>query len=166
MKNEHIFEILDEKAFADLSAADLSAIESHTAFCPDCDRAFQAARLSSVLLKNAAVEEFVPNAFFRTRVMATLRERQAKMNPFALLGKMWRASSALVVMMMSIVIALAALTIFAPEINGNSSNSSGVFISEGSLTDMVIMNERLTAKEPTNEQIYQLIYNSDAAAQK
>jgi anti-sigma factor RsiW len=161
MKNEHILDILDEKAFADLNAAELRAIESHAAACDSCANAFAAARISSVLLRAEAVEEFAPTPFFQTRVMANLRERQAKMNPFSALAKLWQASAAMVVLMMAVVIGLIALTAFAP-----STVSAGASNFDAYSTDMVIMNERVTQREPTNEQIFQMIYGTGEDATK
>lgn len=161
MKNEHILDILDEKAFADLSAAEMRAIKSHATSCAACADAFAAARVSSVLLRAEAVEEFAPPPFFQTRVMARLRERQAKMNPFAALWKLWQASAALVLMMAAVVVGLIGLTVFAP-----SSVSAGAPNFDTYSTDMVIMNERVTQREPTNEQIFQMIYGTGDDAGK
>lgn len=162
MRNEHIFDILDEKAFADLSAADLRTINSHAAQCDGCASAFEAARLSSLLLKTEAVENFAPSPFFQTRVLATLRERQTKLNPFAALARLWKASATLVVMMLAVVLGLAALTFFAP----SSVSAGGAPVLDTYSTDMVIMNERISAREPTNEQIFQMIYETEGVTKR
>lgn len=164
MKNEHILDLLDEKAFTDLDAAEMSFIKAHAAECADCFQAFEAARISSVLLKTRAAETFEPSPFFQTRVMANLREKQAKINPFAAIGRLWKASASLVVMMMTMVVALIALTIFAPQFNQVSGAQVSSFEIES--TEMVIMNERLPGKEPTNEQVFQIIYSVDNAPRK
>jgi len=164
MKNEHILDILDEKAFGDLNEAEMSFIRAHAAECMNCFQAFEAARISAMLLKTHAVESFEPSPFFQTRVMANLREKQAKINPFAAIGRLWKASSTLVVMMMTMVVALVALTIFAPKFNQVSSAPVSSFELES--TDMVIMNERLPGREPTNEQVFQIIYGVDNAPRK
>ena len=164
MKNEHILEILDEKAFADFGEAEMSFIKAHAAQCPDCFQAFEAARISSVLLKTHAAETFEPSPFFQARVMANLREKQAKINPFAAIGRLWKASASLVVVMMTMVVGLIALTVFAPQLNKTSSGGAQVSSFENYSTDMVIMNERLPGREPTTEQVFQIIYNSSSAA--
>lgn len=164
MKNEHILDILDEKAFTDFEEAELSFIKAHAAQCADCFQAFEAARISSVLMKTHAAESFEPSPFFQTRVMANLREKQAKINPFAAIGRLWKASASLVVMMMTMVVALIALTIFAPKLNTVSGAQVSSF--DNYSTDMVIMNERLPGREPTNEQVFQIIYNSDNVSRK
>jgi hypothetical protein len=160
MMEEHILDILDEKAFGELKEAELSFIKSHAARCETCFRAFEAARISSTLLKihaaAAAAETAAPSPFFQTRVMANLRERQARVNPFAAFGKLWRASASLMVMLVSIVFGLIALTVFAPDYNTVSSAS--VSSLENDSTDMVIVNGRLIGREPNDEQVFQIIY--------
>lgn len=165
MKNEHILDILDEKAFAALDEAEMSFIKAHVAGCANCFQAFEAARISAVLLKAHAADSFEPSPFFQTRVMANLREKQAKINPFAAIGRLWKASASLVVMMMTMVVVLIALTIFAPEFN-NTVASAQVSSFEIESTDMVIMNERLPGREPTNEQVFQIIYGADNSPRK
>ncbi|HEX8370847.1 MAG TPA: hypothetical protein VF604_20040 [Pyrinomonadaceae bacterium] len=164
MKNEHILDILDEKALNDFDEAEMSFIKAHAARCVNCFQAFEAARISSVLLKTHAAETFEPSPFFQTRVMANLREKQVKINPFAAIGRLWKASASLVVMMMTIVVALIALTVFAPEFNTVSGAQVSSF--DNYSTDMVIMNERLPGREPTNEQVFQIIYASDNGSGK
>ncbi|MDQ3797864.1 MAG: hypothetical protein M3384_00290 [Acidobacteriota bacterium] len=164
MKNEHILEILDEKAFGALDETELGFIKAHAARCASCFQAFEAARISSVLLQTHAAAEFEPSPFFQTRVMANLHEKQAKINPFAAIGRLWKASAYLVVMMVTMVVALIALTIFAPEFNAVSGGTAQAFSFDNYSTDMVIINERLPGREPTNEQVFQIIYDSSAAA--
>lgn len=161
MKNEHILDILDEKAFAALDEAELGFIKAHARQCASCFQAFEAARISSVLLQNAESPE--PSPFFQTRVMANLREKQAKINPFAAIGRLWKASAYLVVMMVTMVVALIALTVFAPEFNAVSGTAQ-ISSFDNYSTDMVIINERLPGREPTNEQVFQIIYGSSSAA--
>ncbi|HLM00731.1 MAG TPA: hypothetical protein VK400_06725, partial [Pyrinomonadaceae bacterium] len=162
MKDEHILDILDEKAFADFDEAEMGFIKAHAARCADCFQAFEAARISSVLLKTSAAEAFEPSPFFQTRVMANLRQKQAKINPFAALARLWKASASLVVMMMAMVAGLIALTIFAPQLNPASGSDSSAQVStfDNYSTDMVIINDRLPGREPTNEQVFQIIYAS------
>lgn len=164
MKNEHILDFLDEKAFADFSEAEMSFIKAHAAGCASCFQAFEAARISAVLLKTHAAESLEPSPFFQTRVLANLREKQVKISPFAAIGRLWKASASLVVMMMTMVVALVALTIFAPQFNQVSGTQSSSFEIES--TDMVIMNERLPGREPTNEQVFQIIYGADNPPRK
>lgn len=164
MRSEHILDILDEKAFGELSEIEKQTIEIHTAQCKSCFQAYKAARISSALLRANVARNFEPSPFFQTRVMANLREKQVSMNPFLAFGRMWKASRTLVAMMTTIVAALIALTIFAPEFNKVSSASVSPFDSYS--PDVVILNERVSTKEPTNEQVFQIIYESGSSEKK
>lgn len=164
MRNEHILDILDEKAFGELNEIEKHSIEAHAAQCPSCFKAYKAAEISSVLLKASIAQNFEPSPFFQTRLMANLREKQISINPFQAFGKMWKASRTLLAMMTTVVAVLIALTIFAPEFNRVSSASVSAF--DGYSTEMVILNERISTKEPTNEQVFQIIYESDNNSEK
>src|SRR5687767_1892063 len=117
MKDEHIISLLENAPLASLSENDLAAIRVHADHCSGCLRAFQAAQISALLLKERAAEVFEPSPFFHTRVLATLRERQANASwadKWAL-GRMWRAAGALASTMVATVAALAVLTFIIPE---------------------------------------------------
>jgi anti-sigma-K factor RskA len=117
MKDRHIIDLIERAPLASLSEQDLTAIRAHTNQCSDCLRAFQAAQVSALMLKERAAAEFEPSPFFHTRVMATLRERQAAneswANPWAL-SRLWRAAGALASSMVATVAALAVLTFAIP----------------------------------------------------
>lgn len=160
MKNEHILDILDEKAFANLSENDLKIIDAHASRCADCRRHYSAAKISSVLLKTTADETFAPPPFFATRVMANLREKQIAANPLAAIGRMWKASKIIVGAMTAAVVLLVMLTIFAPDITQVSSSANADVFNNYS-TEMVILNEKIQTREPTNEQIFQIVYGAE-----
>jgi len=160
MRNEHILDIIDEKAFADLSENDLKIIDAHASTCADCRRQFTAAKISSVLLKATAAEIFAPPPFFATRVTANLREKQIAVNPLAAVGRMWKASKIIVGAMTAAIVVLLMLTIFAPDISQVSSNG-GADIFNNYSTEMVILNEKIQTREPTDEQIFQAVYGSE-----
>ncbi|MGH9880630.1 MAG: hypothetical protein ACRD6N_04275, partial [Pyrinomonadaceae bacterium] len=94
MRNEHIIRLIDDVSIASLSESELAAIRSHTAECADCRKAYDAAQVSSLLLKERVVETFEPSPFFQTRVMAMLRERQAasEANEAWGLSRLWRSA--------------------------------------------------------------------------
>jgi hypothetical protein len=161
MKNQHILDLLDVKAFADLSADELKIVVSHRAVCADCARAVQAAQISSVLLRADASESLRVPPFFQTKVLANLRDKQAKVNPLA---AFWKASKTLVAAMTATVAVLILLTIFAPQFNQNSSaaaSAANADVFDDYSTEMVILNEQIPAKEPTNEQIFQAVYATE-----
>jgi anti-sigma-K factor RskA len=117
MKDEHIIGLLENAPPAGFAEADLAAIRAHTDHCSNCLLAFQAAQVSVLMLKERAATEFAPSPFFQTRVMATLRERQAASESWAnswALGRLWRAAGALTSSMVAAVAMLAVLTFVIP----------------------------------------------------
>jgi anti-sigma-K factor RskA len=113
MSNNHIISLIESAPLTSLSESDLNAIRSHTRDCVDCHRAFEAAQISVLFLKERAAEVFEPSPFFHTRVLATLRERQVTGDQWAW-SKVWRAAGALASSMVATVAALAVLTFVIP----------------------------------------------------
>ena len=77
MKDKHITEVLDSAALAALSLSELDEIRAHARDCEPCSRAFAAAQLSALVIKERAHAAIEPSPFFQTRVMAAIREQQA-----------------------------------------------------------------------------------------
>ena len=111
MRDLHITKLLEEKAFASLSEGDIARAESHVASCLPCKSAYDASRVAASLLQARTAEKTDVGPFFKTRVMATLRDR--RLSPeVPPLARMWRAASALVSAMAVLLVILAGLTIF------------------------------------------------------
>ena len=93
------------------------AIRAHVEGCAQCHRAYQAAQISALLVKeraDEAVENFGSvNTFFQTRVLAAWREQQAMMSVSAF-RRLWSTTGALFASMAATTAALAALTLFVP----------------------------------------------------
>ncbi|HEY9283487.1 MAG TPA: hypothetical protein VIP46_08540, partial [Pyrinomonadaceae bacterium] len=70
MRDGHIIEILERGPFASLTDAELSEARAHADACAGCRRAYNAARVSSLMLRERAAREFEPPPFFQTRVLA------------------------------------------------------------------------------------------------
>jgi len=113
MKDKHIIDVLDNTSIASLSESELSEIYAHAQECALCREAYEAARLSAMVLQSRARTTIEPSPFFQTRVMAAWREQQAAENVPALL-RLWRSSRALVSSMAVTTAALAALTFMLP----------------------------------------------------
>ncbi len=113
MSKNHIIGFIESVPLASLSESDLDAIRRHTDDCVDCRRAFAAAQISLLLLKERAAETFEPSPFFHTKVLATLRERQTAGEQWGW-SKVWRAAGALASSMVATVAALAVLTLVIP----------------------------------------------------
>jgi hypothetical protein len=114
MKDEHIIRILEGAPLGSLSEGELAAVRAHAEVCDGCARAFAAARVSSLLLKERVTQDAVPTPFFQTRVLAALRERRAADEAPAW-RRMWRSAGAMVSSMAAVVILLTGLTFFSPE---------------------------------------------------
>ncbi len=116
MEDKHIINVIEGTPVASLSEDELTTINEHVHECDDCRKAFAAANISAVLLRERATEAdaFEPPPFFHTRMFAKLRERQAGASDFWALGRMWRAAGALASTMVATVAALAVLTFLAP----------------------------------------------------
>jgi anti-sigma-K factor RskA len=113
MKDKHIINLLESAPLAELSKSDLSEIHAHAGECAGCYQAFEAAQIAALLLKERAAQTLEPSPFFHTRVMATLRERQATNEQWAW-SRIWRAAGALASSMAATVAALAVLTFVMP----------------------------------------------------
>src|SRR2546421_3556041 len=109
MSDKHIISLIEQTPPASLSESDLIAIRAHVAECADCRRGYEAAQVAVLLIKERAAEAFAPSPFFHTRVLGTLRERQAA-NESWVWSRMWRAGGALASSMVATVAALGGLT--------------------------------------------------------
>ena len=164
MRDEHIISLIEDAPLASLNENELSAIRAHTAHCADCLQAFRAAQISALLLKERTAQVFEPSPFFHTRVMATLRERQANgswTNSWAL-GRMWRAAGALASTMVATVAALAVLTFAIPVsqvVTGPQQVSS---LSSSYSAEDVLLNQNEPADESLSDaQILNTLYDGE-----
>lgn len=111
MPDTHIIKVLEEKPFRALSPADIAHVESHIAGCGECKSAYSAARIAALLIDARASETVEVGPFFKTRVMAAIRERALSAEEPALV-RMWRAASALVSTLGILLVILTLITIF------------------------------------------------------
>lgn len=151
MKDKHIINLLESAPLAELSKSDLSEVRAHAGVCPGCRQAYEATKIAALLLKERAAETFEPSPFFHTRVMATLRERQA-VNEWAW-SRMWRSAGALASSMVATVAALAVLTFVIPGQNTvapettalNAYSAEEVILNRGESDDQISDVQVLTA---------------------
>jgi anti-sigma-K factor RskA len=113
MRDEHIKRLLDEAPLSSLGGAELAAVRAHAASCDDCRRAFDAAQVSSQMLKARTQEAFEPSPFFQTRVLAALRERRGTEEGWTL-ARLWKSAGLLVSSLAATTAALAVFTFVAP----------------------------------------------------
>lgn len=155
MKDKHITEILDNASPASLSESELSEVRAHALECGSCRSAFEAARLSSMVLKSRAQVMVEPSPFFQTRVMAAIREqREAESVPA--LFRLWKSAKVLVSSMALTTAALGVLTFVLP---GTAAVSDDQAVSAYS-AESVIMGQNAD-DQMTYEQVLSTIYEDD-----
>jgi hypothetical protein len=113
MKDKHITEILDNTSIANLSEFELNEVRIHVKDCASCRDAYEAARLSAVIIKSRTQVTIEPSPFFQTRVMAALREQQA-VDSVPAMFRLWKSARALVSSMAVTTAALAVLSFVLP----------------------------------------------------
>ncbi len=164
MKDKHIISLIESTPFSGLSESDLSAIRAHVGDCSDCRRAFEAAQISVLLLKERVAEPFEPSPFFQTRVMAHLRERQIANESWAW-GRMWRATGGLASSMVATVAALAILTFVVPGTQITSGTSEMTTAVNAYSAEEVLLDQSGTTDEQVSDgQVLTTLYGSDEDA--
>jgi predicted anti-sigma-YlaC factor YlaD len=113
MKDKHIIEVLDNASIKSLSETQVNGIQAHARECVSCRDAYDAARLSAVVLQSRAQATIEPSPFFQTRVMAAWREQQAVENVPAI-WRLWNSAKVLVSTMAVTTAALAVVSFMAP----------------------------------------------------
>ncbi len=162
MNDKHILEILDGKRFTELSENELGSIQIHSAECSDCRQAFEAARVSSVLLNiRAEIPAVAPPPFFEAKVMNAIRAKQNLRKPIAALRRWWQAAYPLVCSMFLIIFAFVALTFMAPKTKPEEAVSTYNLYS----TDSVILNQR-APRNLSEEQALEVIYSTKTDPQR
>lgn len=162
MRDEHIISLIENVQFTSLSESDLTAIGAHAEHCADCRRAFQAARVSAVLLQERAVAGFEPPPFFHTRVMATWRERQAASSWSW--SRLWRTAGALASSMVATVAALAVLTFAIPGTQVAGTQQAGY--QSGYSAEEVILDQTSQLEEESDGQLLTTIYGGEEEASR
>jgi hypothetical protein len=156
----HITDILDNTPFAELSQGELQTIRAHAEDCSDCARAFAAAQLSAMLLKertSAAAERALnANPFFQTRVLAAWREQQAAGSAWSL-RRLWNTTGALVASMAATTAMLAVLVFAAPAEGTNQVQAAAVPYS----AESVVFDQDQDDSQMSNDQVISAVYDAD-----
>ena len=155
MNDKHIIEVLDNRSIASLSETELSEVRAHASDCASCGDAYEAARLSALIIKTRAQSTIEPSPFFQTRVMAALREQQAVEKVPAML-RLWKSARALVASMAVTTAALAVLSFVLPGAPANSlfDQTASVYSAE-----VVILGQ--AEEQMTYEQVLSTIYDEE-----
>ena len=112
MKDLHIISLLEEYPFSQISGRERAQVETHVANCAECRRALAAAQVSAAMLSARSAETIEPSPFFKTRVMAAIREKKRGREPLTLFG-LWKAAQALVIPMIALIVILGSLTFWS-----------------------------------------------------
>jgi hypothetical protein len=162
MSKNHIISLIESAPLASLSESDLNAIRGHTQNCLDCRRAFEAAQISTLLLKEGAAETFEPSPFFHTKVLAYLRERRTASEQWGW-SKVWRAAGALASSMAVSVAALAALTFVIPGTQSVAPQEMTSALSPYSAEE-VLLDQGEAFNEVSEDQILTTLYGAEDEA--
>ncbi|MGB7922789.1 MAG: hypothetical protein WCF57_06040 [Pyrinomonadaceae bacterium] len=161
MRDEHIISIIENAPLSNLSESELATVRAHTDLCAECRRAFEAAQLSALLLRERIAETIEPSPFFQTRVLAALRERQAASKRSAF-SRLWNATGALVSSMAATVAALAILTVFAPGSQPTSGSQEMASVYNAySAEDLIFDQSDQPADQMSYGQVLSTLYESD-----
>ncbi len=155
MRVVHVTEIIDRKGLEALADAEREMIEVHAAECADCADALFAARFARGMLRSHSENvNAAPPAFFETRVLAAIREKNAEKAPFWSFRRWWQASYGMVSAMVLIAAVLGMLTLFAPASSDQADMSNYSIYS----TEADILNQR-SARDLSREQLLEVIYS-------
>lgn len=158
MPDTHIIRTLEEKPFDSLSGDDIASAESHIAICDECKSAYDAARIAASLIQARTAETVDVGPFFKTRVMAAIRESRLSPEESPLV-RMWRAAGALVSTMAVLVVILTGMTIFSE--SPDSQMELTIASSQNLYSPEYVVLERgdLGDDELANDQVVSTIYD-------
>ncbi|HYR75068.1 MAG TPA: hypothetical protein VEM96_04430 [Pyrinomonadaceae bacterium] len=159
MKEKHIIEMLEKGPLASLTESEVRMISDHAEICSACRSAYEAARISTLLIKERAAETMEPSPFFPTRVLAAWRERQAS-DSVPAFWRLWKTAGALVSSMALTTAALAALSFLAPGAGTGTSQNTTVDVSSYS-AEAVVFNQDQSEDQLTDEQLLSASYADD-----
>ena len=154
----HIVTLIENTPFAGFTVEELSSIRVHTAECEGCRTVFEAAYVSSVMLKERAAETLEPSPFFQTRVLAALRERNAANESWGLV-RLWRSAGALASTMAATVAVLLVLTFVIP-----ATQDSNTTVNSYS-TEAVLMNYQFDDLN-SDSQVLSTLYGTEEEVAK
>lgn len=157
MKQQHIIEMIEKGPLASLTESEVRIISAHAESCSACRSAYEAARISTLLIKERATETMEPSPFFQTRVLAALRDQQAN-NSVPVLSRLWKSAGALVSTMALTTAALAALSFVVP--SAVTSQNTTADLSPYS-AEAVVFNQDQSDDQMTDDQVLKAIYADD-----
>ncbi len=158
MKDKCITEMLDNGSISNLSEGELNEVRTHVQDCVSCRGAYEAAKVSAVVLRTRAQTTIEPSPFFQTRVMAALREQQA-LESVPAMWRLWGSAKALVSSMAVATAALAVLSFVLPAPATTAVDQTAPVYS----AESVIMGQA-SDEQMSYEQVLSTIYADDDEA--
>lgn len=158
MRDEHVKRLLDEAPLQSLGKAELASVRAHVEACEECRRAFEAARVSTLVLQARAAEAVEPSPFFQTRVLAALRERRAAEEGWTF-ARLWKSAGLLVSSMAATTAALAVFSFVAP-----SEQTSAQELAAGTYSVESVIFDETAEEQMTYDQVFTSLYESEEAA--
>lgn len=158
MKDKHIIEILENAPLASLTESETKIIRAHIEICDECLRAYQAAQISTALIKERVAETIEPLPFFHTRVMAAIREQKA--SEVSAFKRFWKAANSLIYSMTATVVVLVVFTFFTLGISTDSAEQDSTFsANQYSAEDILLTRgDALSDNHLTDEEVFSAIY--------
>lgn len=160
MNDKHITGILENNKLKDLNAEQLAAVESHARACAECRRAFQAAKISLLMVKKRAADSLEPTPFFEAKVMNAIREQrksgaQTVGNRF---WQMWQAAKILVSSLAAAVVLLGVLT-FSVAQTGEQTDFLASADTEFYTAESVLFGQADSGDELNNDEVFHQFYD-------
>ncbi|HMG76309.1 MAG TPA: hypothetical protein VK582_22740 [Pyrinomonadaceae bacterium] len=159
MKDEHIISMLESRPLS-ADENDFAQIRAHASICESCRKAYEAADVSSLLLKARANETFEPSPFFQTRVLAALREQQAENQTWAW-SRLWRTAAGLASSMVATVAILAILTFVIPGTQTTESQTAAPFANAYSAEAVVLDDNAAPDDQLSDNDVLATLYDAD-----
>jgi hypothetical protein len=104
-----------EAHFPDAADSDWRpSILAHCETCSECREKVDAAMMATTLIRARSFQEIEPSPFFKTRVLAAIRDRGAAAVRRQT-ERMWSSARMVVASMFVVVVVLLALNLFAPK---------------------------------------------------
>jgi anti-sigma factor RsiW len=157
MNEEHIIDLLGDASPSGLSDEHRSRVEGHVVHCPDCRRAYTAARGAATLLRARAAQEIEVPPFFATRVMAALREQQSKPLLFAP-ASWWQTTKAFLFSGAAMAALLGALIVVTPE-----SPTPNQRVESDAPESVVFTEDTQTVESPSNADAIDVVFRPEDA---
>ena len=114
MRCRQVRKAIDSNMSGQIERDQRLAMLAHSEECAECRQALDSAAISASLIRARALQEIEPSQFFKTRVLAAIRERAVTTARQSAV-RMWPSARAVVFSMFAFVALLLALNLLAPK---------------------------------------------------